>query len=74
MLRSVERQHHRANSLYVRHQLKKPKSPEAVVNFESVFFSEIEEDSDNAHKIDVEFKPDDEIMEEDDNIDLISRS
>lgn len=53
MLRSVERRHNRAKSLYVRHQIKKPKSPEAVVNFESVFFEDIEDDSTN--KLDVEF-------------------
>jgi len=68
----VERHHNRAKSLYVRHQIKKPKSPEAVVNFESVFFEDIEDDSTN--KVDVEFKPDDEIMEEDDDFDRVSRS
>jgi hypothetical protein len=43
-----------------------------VVNFESVFFNDIEDESEN--KIEVEFKPDDEIIEEDDDFDPISRS
>ena len=43
-----------------------------MVNFESVFFDDI--DSDSADKIDVEFKPDDEILEEDDDFDPISKS
>ena len=72
MLKSVERHHKRANSLYIRHYIKRPESPQAVVNFESVFFDDI--DSDSADKVDVEFKPDDEIIEEDDDFDPISKS
>lgn len=63
LLRSVEHHYNRSNTLAIRHKLKKPESPVTVPNFDNVFFEDIVEEDKAAVEI---FKPDDEIIEEED--------